>query len=239
MEDALLHRLRGAQIGLAHNHVDLAAERGEVGGLLAGRVAAADHRHILLAVEEAVARGAGAHAHPPEARLRRKAQVLGRGARRDNQRLGPELLLSVDLDAEGALREVDARYDARAYVGAEALGLTPQVGHHLVAVHPLGIAREVFDFGGGGELSAGLDALVEYGRQVGARGVDARGVSRRAAAYNQDFDLFHVLYGLLVFVIRNLLRRRFAAWRVIRRDGAPLHRPPAPPRRARQGVRSG
>ena len=38
-EDSLLHGLRGAQVGLADDHVDLAAQRGEVGGLLAGRVA--------------------------------------------------------------------------------------------------------------------------------------------------------------------------------------------------------
>ena len=51
VEHPLLHRLRSAQVGLADDHVDLPAERRQVGCLLAGRVAAADHRHVLLAVE--------------------------------------------------------------------------------------------------------------------------------------------------------------------------------------------
>ena len=68
-EHPLLHGFRSAQVGLAHDHVDLAANRGEVGGLLAGGVAAADHGHVFLAVEEAVAGGAGAHALSPVFRL--------------------------------------------------------------------------------------------------------------------------------------------------------------------------
>ena len=66
---AVLHRLRGAQVGFAYDHVDLPADRSQIGGLLAGSVAAAHDRHVLLAVEEAVAGGAGAHALSPVFRL--------------------------------------------------------------------------------------------------------------------------------------------------------------------------
>ena len=60
VEDPVLHRFRGAHGGAANELGDLCAELGEVGGLLAGRVAAAYDDDVLAAVEEAVADCAGA-----------------------------------------------------------------------------------------------------------------------------------------------------------------------------------
>ena len=189
-EHALLHRLRGAQVGFAHDHVDLAADRGEVGGLLAGGVAAADHGHVLFTVEEAVAGGAGTHAHAAEFRLRGEPQVSGRGARGNDQAFGPDLLLAVDHHVERPRREVYAGGCARADLGAEALGLTPHVGHHLLAADPVGVAREILHVGRRRELPARFDALVEHGLEVCTRRIDGGRVSCGAAADNQAFDRF-------------------------------------------------
>ena len=110
VEHPLLHGLRSAQVGLAHDHVDLAADRGQIGGLLAGRVAAADHGHVLLAVEESVARGARADAHAAEFRFRRQAEVFCRCSRGDDERLGLDLRRAVDHHVERTRREVHARH---------------------------------------------------------------------------------------------------------------------------------
>ena len=190
VEHPLLHGLRSAQVGLAHDHVDLAADRGQIGGLLAGRVAAADHGHVLLAVEESVARGARADAHAAEFRFRRQAEVFCRCSRGDDERLGLDLRRAVDHHVERTRREVRARHGSDADVGSEAFGLTAHVGHHLLAADAVGIARKILHVGRGCELPARLDTLVEYGPEVGARSIDSCGVPCGAAADNQAFDRF-------------------------------------------------
>ena len=57
---------------------------------------------------------------------------------------------------EGALREVGLGDDTTAEAGAEALGLEAEVVHHLGATDALGVAGEVFNLGGDGELTARL-----------------------------------------------------------------------------------
>lgn len=59
VEHPVLHGLGGAEDIAAHDHVDLAAERGQISCFLAGGVAAADHGHILAPIEESVAGSAG------------------------------------------------------------------------------------------------------------------------------------------------------------------------------------
>ena len=59
MEHALLHDIRRSEEGFTHDHIDFVAQPGEVVGLLASRVATADDRYGLLAIEEPVAGGTG------------------------------------------------------------------------------------------------------------------------------------------------------------------------------------
>ena len=92
---------------------------------------------------------------------------------------------------EGTRREIYAGDDAETDVGAETLGLLLEVGHELRSVHPLGIAGEILDLGGRGELAARLDAFVKHRLQVGARGIDGSREPRGAAADNQTFYTFH------------------------------------------------
>ena len=189
-------------MGFAHDQVDLPAERRQIGSLLAGGVAAAHDRYVLLAVEESVARSAGAHALSSVFRLGGESQITRRSACGDDEALGFDLLLAVDHQVERPRGEVDARYHAAADVGAEPLGLLAQVSHQLVAVDPFGIARVVIDFGGGGQLAARFDSFVENGIQIGARGVDGCRESGRAAADNQAFDFFHSVCSVYVRFLR-------------------------------------
>ena len=189
---ALLHDLGGAEVGLAHHEVHLGGEVREVGGFLAGGVAAADDGHRLLAVEEAVARGAGRHARPGVLLLVGQAEVLGAGPGGDDDGVGLDAVRAVDGDGVGAAREVDRGDVAAADVGAVALGLEAHPFHEFEAVDRLGLAGEVLDVGGDGELSAGLHAGVEHGGEVGSSGVDGRRVARRARADDEAFEMFHM-----------------------------------------------
>src|SRR5690606_4539440 len=82
-EDPVLHDLRGPQLVAAVDQGHLVGESGQEGGLLDGRVAAADDGDLLAAVEVAVAGGAGADAGPLERAL--VAEPAGRGAGGDDQ----------------------------------------------------------------------------------------------------------------------------------------------------------
>ena len=86
---AVGHDLRGAQRVAAVDEVDLAGEAGEEKRLFAGRVAAADHGDVHVAVERAVAGRAGGHALAAvEFLLARDARQARRGAGGDDDGLG-------------------------------------------------------------------------------------------------------------------------------------------------------
>ncbi len=202
VEYPFLHRFRGPQIGFADYHVDFAAERRQIGRFFAGRVAAAHYRHVFLAVEKAVARRAGAHSLAAVFRLRGEPQVFRRRACRYDDAFGFDFFRPVHYDVERLRRQVRRRYRARADLGSEAFGLFAQVGHQLVAVHSLRIAREVLHFGRRRQLAARFDAFVEHRSEVGPRRVDGRGVARRAAAYYQYLDSFGFHIFVVLFCVR-------------------------------------
>ena len=54
--------LLGAEFVAPVHHGDMGGDVGQVKGLFHGRVAAADHRYLLILVEESVARGTGGNA---------------------------------------------------------------------------------------------------------------------------------------------------------------------------------
>lgn len=57
-----MHDFRSAEEGFAHNEEHFFGEAGEVKSFFAGCVAATDYGDVAVAVEEAVAGGASAHA---------------------------------------------------------------------------------------------------------------------------------------------------------------------------------
>ena len=74
LEQPILQDPLGAELVAAVHDGDLGGEIGEEQRLLDRGVAAADHQHILVAVEEAVAGGAGRHAVALELLLGRQAE---------------------------------------------------------------------------------------------------------------------------------------------------------------------
>ena len=76
---------------------------------------------------------------------------------------------------------------------AELFCLGLHVHHQLRSHDAVGETREVFDFGGRGELAAGHVAGEDQGLQVGATGVDGCRVAGAAGA--DDDDVFHEKVG--------------------------------------------
>ena len=193
IQHTVLHGLGGTQHVATHDEIHLVAELGQIGGILAGRVTAAHDCDILAFIEEAVTGGTGRHAAALEFLLGGKTEITCRGTRRDDDGVGKELAVVFRRHLERTLADVDASDFALANLCTEAQGLLADVFHHIGAVDALGIAGEVLDFGGLGELSAGLHTFINDGLHIGATSIDGCGVARRARANYQTFNMFHFI----------------------------------------------
>ena len=162
-EHTLLHDFRCAEIGFAHNHIDLFAEPCEIGCFLAGSISATHYGDGLVAIEEAVACGARRHTASFVLLLGRDAKKLGTGARGDDDRLGIHLFAVFQPYLLGGGAEIHFRYDPLDKLCAEALCLAAEVVHHLERCHALGVAREILYFGGDHQLPAHLGTIDEDG----------------------------------------------------------------------------
>src|SRR3712207_2024642 len=176
---ALLHDLRGAQLGAAVHDGHALGEAGEEGGLLHRRVATADDHDVLVAEEEAVTGGTGRDAAAEQALLVVQAQVpvLGAGGHDDGVRA---VHLVADLDDLRGGGEVDLGDVARLQLGAEALGLRAHVVHQLRALDALGEAGEVLHLGRRHQRAAELRSLEHQRVEVRPGRVDGSGVPRGA-----------------------------------------------------------
>ena len=157
----------------------------EVQRLLDRGVAAADDADVLAAIEEAVAGGAAADAAAHERLLGRQAEVLGRGAGGDDQRVAG-VVAGVAAQVNGRLREIDRVDVVEHDLGVEALGVLQEALHQVRALHAVDVGRPVVDVGRRHQLAALRDAGDEHRLQVGARGVDRGGVAGGAGAEDQD-----------------------------------------------------
>ena len=89
-------------------------------------------------------------------------------------------------------RQLDARDVVGEQLRAEALGLVAELLHHLRAHDPLGEAGVVLHVGRLLQEAAPGEALDHERMQVGARGIQRRRVTRRAAAHDDHvLDLGH------------------------------------------------
>ena len=86
---------------------DFAGEIGEEQRFLDGGVAAADDQHLLVAIEEAIAGGAGRNAEALEMLLRGQVQPLGLGAGADDQRIAGIDLAAIALEPDGLVLQAD------------------------------------------------------------------------------------------------------------------------------------
>ncbi len=178
LERALLHDLGAAQGIAAMHEVHLAPQPGQVERLLERGVPAPHHHDVLVLEEEAVAGGAGGHPAAHQLRLVGQTQQLGGGAGGDDHGVGLEGHVAAG-DREGPAPQVDLGDVVGDHLGAEPLGLLLERLHQRRAVDALHEARVVLHQRGQHELPAGLDAREHDRAQVGAGGIDGRGVPRR------------------------------------------------------------
>ncbi|MCW0450067.1 hypothetical protein NB706_002901 [Xanthomonas sacchari] len=184
-EQLVLHDLFRAQGVAAVHQIDLAGDVGQVQRLFHGGVAAADHDHVLVLVEEAVAGGAGGHAAALERLFRGNAQVLGGGAGGDDQRVAG-VVAAVAAEPERALRQVGGVDVVEDHLGLEALGMRLHARHQVRAHQAVGVAGPVVDLRGGHQLAALLQAGDHHRLEIGARGVDRGGPAGRAGTQDQQ-----------------------------------------------------
>src|SRR5204862_7245702 len=133
-------------------------EAREERGLLHRRVAAADHDQLAALEERAVAGRAGRDAAALVGLLSREPEPARARAGCDDDAPGA-VLVALDPDAERPLREVDAGDVVRDELGPEALGLAPELRHHLRPHHAVRVARVVLDVARDHQLTAPLEAL--------------------------------------------------------------------------------
>ena len=158
-EQPVLQDLLGAEAVAAVDQSDVMAVIGEVERFLDRGVAAADHRHLLAAVEEAVAGRAGRRALPLHMLFGRKAEPLGLGAGGNDERIGKIMRAAVAAEAERPLAEVDGADVVPHHLGADMLGLRLHLLDQPGALDDVAEAGIVLDVGRGGQLAAGLDSL--------------------------------------------------------------------------------
>ena len=173
----------------------------QIRGFLTSSVTATDHGNDFLAIEETVAGGTGADTLTVVFLFIVQPQIFGTGTGSDDDRVGFEFIIAVGRQPIGTFREVGFHDDAVANIGTETLRLLTKLHHHLVGIHPFGIAGEVLNDGCLRQLTTHLQSAIEYGVDVGTSGVDGGSVTGRSAADYQTFNVFHItsLLGILSF----------------------------------------
>ena len=150
------------------------------------RVAAADDDHVLAAIEEAVAGGAGRNAKALKCCSLGDAQPFGLGAGGDDQRIGGVFGAAIGLQPERPHVEVDLGDDVVDDLGADMLGLLQHLLHQPRTLDRVGEARIVLDIGGDHQLAALLQAGDQHRLQHGARRIDRGGIAGRAGADDEN-----------------------------------------------------
>ena len=194
-QQAVLHDLLGTQRVTAVNQRHRLADIGKIERFLDGRVTAANHRHIAVAVEKAVTGGTGGHAAPVECLFRFKPQPLGRGACGDNHRIGCHFVPGIERHPERPRRGVERRDDVIDDPRADIFSLRLHLGHQPGPLDHLGETGVVLDIGGDGHLPAGLKAGDDHRREIGARSVDGSCQAGGTGTDDDDFfmgDIRHV-----------------------------------------------
>jgi hypothetical protein len=100
-EEAVLQNALGLEFIVAVNHGDFAGEVGEEQGFFDGGVASADDENFFLAVEEAIAGGAGRDAEALEIFFRWQVKPFGLGPGADDERVAGIDLATVAFEPDG------------------------------------------------------------------------------------------------------------------------------------------
>src|SRR5918994_803840 len=191
----LEHDLRSSELVTAMDDRELLGELGDEDRVLHRRVATADHDHLLVLEEGAVAHAAGGHPVAAELDLARDTEPLRLSSHGEDHGLCPVLVV-VDPDAlEPSVAELDPGRVVGDEAGAEVARLLAELGHQLRAHDPpVGEARVVLDVGGGLELASPLEALDHQRLELRSRRIKRSGIARARAADDDhllDLALVH------------------------------------------------
>ena len=187
-EQLVLHDLFGAQGVAAVDQIDLAGDVRQIQRFFDRGVAAADHRHVLILVEEAVAGGAGGHAAALEFLFRGDAQVFRGGAGGDDERVAG-VLAAVALQPERSLRQVGGVDVVENHFGLEPLSVRLHPVHQVRSHQAVGVARPVVHLGGGHQLATHLQPGDDHRLEVGARRIDGCGPAGGAGAEDDQLGV--------------------------------------------------
>ena len=175
----------GAEGIAAMHQGDLLGDVGQIQCFLDGGVAATDHGHVLVAIEETVTGGAGGYTLAHEGFFGGQADVTGRRASGDDQRIAGVSALVAGQN-EGALVQVDAVDMIEDDLGLEALGMLAHALHQVRPLQTFHVTGPVVHFGGGSELTAHLHTGDQQRLEIGPRGVDGGAVTGRAGAQDDQ-----------------------------------------------------
>ena len=170
------------------NQRHFAGNVGQIQRFFDSGVAAADHSHFLIAVEEAVTGGTGRNPPTRELLFRGQPQIHGRSACGNDQGI-TGVLAGIAFQFEGALAQFDRMNMVKHHFGLEAAGMLLKAGHQFRTHHAINVCRPVIDLGGGHQLSSLGQPRNQHRLQVGAGGVDRRGVAGRTGTEDQQGDM--------------------------------------------------
>ena len=196
-EQALLQDFLGAQAVTAVDQIDLAGEVGQKQGLLDRRIAAADDRHFLAAIEEAVAGGAGGYAEALEFHFAFQPQPFGLGAGADDQDIAAIFPAAVAAEAEGTGGKIRLHDGVGNDIGADLAGLFLHLFHQPRSLNRFGETGIILDLGGDGELPARLHTVNQPRFQRGAGGIDGGGQPGRAGPQDENLAVCGFAHDIL------------------------------------------
>src|SRR4029450_12262949 len=125
---------------------------------------------------------AGGYAAPSQLDLAGDAESLRFRAHRQDHGLGPVLVVADPDPLDAAVREPDPIDVLGDQSSPEALGLSPELLHHLAPHDPLGVPGIVLAVGRVLQLAPPGKPLYQERLEVGRGCVQASGVAARAAA---------------------------------------------------------
>jgi hypothetical protein len=158
---------------------------GHVERFLDRGVAAADHRHLLAPVEEAVASGAGGHPLALQPFFGRQVQPFRLCTRGDHDGVAGVDGAAIANHPERALREIDVDDMVPHHPGADMFRLCLHLLHQPRTLDHVAEAGIIFDVGCDGELPTRLHPLDHDRRHAGAGSIDCSGQARGTGAEDE------------------------------------------------------
>ena len=189
LEELALEDLFGAQRIAAMDERDLGGDVREIKRLFDRRIAPADDGDLLVAIEKAVAGGAGGDAAPTKLLFRRQAEIHGAGAGGDDERVAG-IDRRVAGEPEGALAEIDRVDMIEQDLGLEALGMAAHPLHQLRSLDAIRIAGPVIDIGRGHQLPALFQSGDQDRLEIGAGRINRCGIAGGSGAEDQQPAVF-------------------------------------------------